>query len=359
VQPANGRAGCYRLTVDRKDIVVIGASAGGMEALERLVGGLPADLAAALFVVWHLPPGMRTILPLMLSRAGPLSAAHPQDGDPILPGRIYVAPNDHHLLLEQGYVRVTKGPKENRFRPAVDPLFRSAAYVYGPRVIGIVLSGALDDGTAGLWTIKQRGGTAIVQEPADARHRSMPLNALEHTDADHRLPAADIGGLLGRLTREPAAPTPALAAPEEAKMRGEIRIAEGREAIREGLARLGVLSPFTCPECQGVLTLLREGSLVRFRCHTGHALSSGTLLQGTSEKVEEKLWEALRALDEVVLLLNELGEQRARAGDTRAAAECFQKAREAHQRAEPIRAAAMRSEALTVSPSRGEKILGE
>jgi hypothetical protein len=141
------------------------------------------------------------------------------------------APNDYHLLLERGYVRVTKGPKENRFRPAVDPLFRSAAHVYGPRVIGIVLSGALDDGTAGLWTIKQRGGTAIVQEPADARHRAMPLNALEHTDADHRLPAAEIGGLLGRLTREPATPAPAVAAAEQEKA---ARFASPRAGRRSG-----------------------------------------------------------------------------------------------------------------------------
>ena len=169
----------------RKDIVVIGASAGGMEALQKLVARLPADLPAALFVVWHLSPGLKSILPSVLDRAGPLRALHPQDGDRIEPGRVYVAPNDHHMLLEKGYVRITKGPKENRFRPAVDPLFRSAAYVYGPRTIGVVLTGALDDGTAGLWTIKLRGGTAIVQEPADAMIRSMPLNALEHTAADY------------------------------------------------------------------------------------------------------------------------------------------------------------------------------
>src|SRR5689334_16453428 len=197
-----------------KDIVVIGASAGGMGALEKLVAGLPADLPAALFIVWHLSPGVRSVLPAVLTKAGPLPAVHPQDGDPVRPGRIYVAPNDHHMLLERGYVRVTKGPKENRFRPAIDPLFRSAAYVYSTRAVGVVLSGALDDGTAGLWAIKLRGGTAVVQDPADAVHRSMPLNALDNVEVDYKLPVTDIGPLLGRLTREQAAPEPLIAAAE-------------------------------------------------------------------------------------------------------------------------------------------------
>src|SRR3954468_11072475 len=189
-----------------KDIVVVGASAGGMQALERLVAGLPADLPAALFVVWHLSPGVRSVLPMVLSKAGPLPAAHPSDGDQIRPGRIYVGPNDHHMLLERGYIRVTKGPKENRFRPAIDPLFRSAAYVYSTRVIGVVLSGALDDGTAGLWAIKLRGGTAVVQDPTDAMHRSMPLNALDNVQVDYTVPVAQMGGGLCRPPREPAAP---------------------------------------------------------------------------------------------------------------------------------------------------------
>src|SRR5687767_8374781 len=196
-----------------------------MEPLQKLVARLPADLAAALFVVWHLSPGLKSILPSVLNRAGPLRAQHPQDGDRIEPGRVYVAPNDHHMLLEKGYVRVTKGPKENRFRPAIDPLFRSAAYVYGPRAVGVVLTGALDDGTAGLWTIKLRGGTAIVQEPAEALVRSMPLNALDNVEVDHKLPVTEIGALLGRLAREPAAPAPQVGAGEDEKTLHEIRIA--------------------------------------------------------------------------------------------------------------------------------------
>jgi two-component system, chemotaxis family, protein-glutamate methylesterase/glutaminase len=328
----------------RKDIIVIGASAGGMEALEKLVRGLPDDLPAAVFVVWHLPPGVKSVLPAVLQRVGRLPAENPEDGDPIVPGRIYVAPNDHHMLLEQGYIRVAKGPKENRFRPAVDPLFRSAAYVYGPRVIGVVLTGALDDGTAGLWTIKLRGGTAVVQDPADALHRSMPLSALEAVDVDHKLPVTEIGALLGRLVTEPAAPVPLVDQGEQHKTRNEIRIAEGANAMEENVMDAGELSVFTCPECHGVLTALQEGRIIRFRCHTGHALSAQSLLESTSEQVEERIWDAVRALDETVMLLTKLGEQFAKSGNTRAAEACFTKAREAHERSNPLRDAAKQNE---------------
>jgi two-component system, chemotaxis family, protein-glutamate methylesterase/glutaminase len=333
--------------MERKDIVVVGASAGGMEALQKLVSGLPADLPASVFIVWHLSPGLKSMLPAVLSKAGPLRAVHPSDGDRIERGRIYVAPNDHHMLLEHGYIRITKGPKENRFRPAVDPLFRSAAYVYGSRTIGVVLTGALDDGTAGLWTIKLRGGTAIVQEPADAMIRSMPLNALEHTVADYRLPVGEIGELLGRLVRERAAPMPQIASEEEEKTRQEVKIAEGVDALEENIMRFGQLSPFTCPDCRGVLTMLREDTILRFRCHTGHALSASTLLNETSEIIENQLWDAVRALDETVMLLNKLGEQCAIAGNMRAAEQCFDKAREAHARAQPIREAVKINEELS------------
>src|SRR5262249_10100647 len=243
---------------------------------------------------------------------------------------------------------ITKGPKENRFRPAVDPLFRSAAYIYGPRVIGVVLTGALDDGTAGLYTIKLRGGTAIVQEPADAVIRSMPLNALEHTVADYRVAAAEIGDLLVGLVKKDAPPLPRVEPEEEEKIRLEVKIAEGADALEESVMRFGELSPFTCPECRGVLTMLREGKIVRFRCHTGHALSASSLLQGTTEVLEQKLWDGVRALDEAVMLLNQLGEKFAASGNTRAAEQCFDKAREAHDGSQTIREAAKQTDELAV-----------
>ena len=339
-----------------KDIVVIGASAGGMEALQKLVSRLPAGLPASLFVVWHLSPGVKSILPSILTKAGALPAVHPQDGDRIEPGRIYVAPNDHHMLLENGYIRVARGPKENRFRPAVDPLFRSAAYVYGPRVIGVVLTGALDDGTAGLWTIKLRGGTAVVQEPAEALIRGMPLSALDNVAVDYRLPVAEIGELLPSLVREPAGEPAALPQAEKEKTMHELRIAKEREALEQDMQRFGELSPFTCPDCRGVLTMLREGRIIRFRCHTGHAFSADTLLESTTESIESRLWDAVRAADETVMLLNQLGEEFAKAGNTAAAEKCFDKAREAHERLAPIREAAMDNDELGLEKLR-EKAL--
>ncbi|HTD92609.1 MAG TPA: chemotaxis protein CheB, partial [Chitinophagaceae bacterium] len=159
-------------------LIVIGASAGGFEALKTLVQNLPADFPAPIFVVWHMSPDVPGILPQVLNKQNSIYAASAYDMEPIQKNRIYVAPPDRHLLIDRGFVRVTNGPKENRFRPAVDPLFRSAAYVYGPRVIGIILSGALDDGTSGLWNVKRSGGTTIVQDPLDAEVASMPANAM-------------------------------------------------------------------------------------------------------------------------------------------------------------------------------------
>jgi two-component system chemotaxis response regulator CheB len=338
----------------RKDIVVVGASAGGMEALQKLVGGLPADFPGSIFIVWHLSPGIRSMLPEVLTRSGPLPAANPRDGDPIEPGRIYVAPSDHHLLVEDGYMRVARGPKENRFRPAVDPLFRSAAYTYGSRVVGVVLSGALDDGTAGLWTIKLRGGTAIVQDPADATHRSMPLNALEYAKADHKLPAARIGALLGELAQQEAAAEAPIPDAARKRIEREVHIAAGREALEEGVLVLGDPSHFTCPECHGVLSTIHEGRVVRFRCHTGHAFSSQTLLNASTLQTEERLWDAVRLYDETVLLLNSMAEELAGSGRTRAADKLFAKAREAHERSRVVREAALVTEKLGGEPLEDE-----
>jgi two-component system chemotaxis response regulator CheB len=336
----------------KKDIIVIGASAGGMAALEQLVAGLPRELPASVFIVWHLAPGVKSVLPIVLTRAGPLPACNPEDGDPIEPGRIYVGPNDHHMLLEDGYIRVARGPKENRFRPAIDPLFRSAAYIYGPRVIGVVLSGALDDGTAGLWAIKLRGGTAVVQDPADALHRSMPLSALDNVEVDYKLPVAQIGALLERLVREPAGAERLLPARERAKMDAEVKIAREVDARAEGILQFGELSPFTCPECHGVLATFRDGSITRFRCHTGHAVSVATLLEAGTEQVEQRLMDALRALDETIMLLNQLGEDYAGKGNTVAAEQCFNRARDAYERSRPIREAALANEELSTDELR-------
>jgi two-component system chemotaxis response regulator CheB len=184
-----------------RDVIVIGASAGGIEALTTLVRYLPADLGASVFVVLHMAPDQKSVLPRILSSAGKLPAKHARDGEPIVPDRIYVARPDHHLLIHDTHVRVVKGPSENGHRPAIDPLFRTAAYAYGTRVIGIVLSGALDDGTAGLVSIKGRGGLALVQDPNEAIVQMMPRSALENVDIDHVLPMSEMAALLPALIR--------------------------------------------------------------------------------------------------------------------------------------------------------------
>ena len=330
-----------------RNIIVIGASAGGFEALKKLVGDLPADFAASIFIVWHLSPDIRGVLPQVLNRAGTIHAAHAYDNEPIEPNRIYVAPPDRHLLVEPGRVRVTRGPKENRFRPAVDPLFRSAAYAYNNRVIGVILSGALDDGTAGLWTIKQRGGLAIVQDPSDAEVPSMPQNALREVAVDYSVPMAEMARLLVRLATEQIKETSQAVMEDDEKNRIEIRIAEEQNAFAMGVMQLGELSPFTCPDCHGVLLILKNGNLKRFRCHTGHAFSANSLLATVTENIEDSLYTAIRGVEESILLLNHLGDHFAESNQKKLAALYFQKANEAEGRAQFVRQAVLSHEQLS------------
>lgn len=253
----------------KKDIIVIGASAGGIEALRLIVRDLPKDFAASIFVVLHTAPQSPGILDQILARAGSLPATNATDKEQIQPGRMYVAPPDHHLLIEPGIVRVTKGPKENRFRPAIDPLFRSAAQAYGARVVGLILTGGLDDGTAGLRAVKQLGGTAIVQDPEDAVAPSMPASARRYVEVDYCLPLVEIAAQLVRLTGTPAEEKGA--AQVQDGMEIETKIAKEDEAIGVGVRNLGKPSSYACPECHGVLLQLKEVDRIRFRCHTGHA----------------------------------------------------------------------------------------
>ena len=253
------------------DIIVIGASAGGVAACKQLVRGLPPELAAAVFLVHHIPSSAPSHLPEILAYAGTLPVQHGVDGEPIRRGRISVAPPDCHLLLEATHLRLTQGPKENRLRPAIDPLFRSAAYAFGPRVIGVILSGALDDGTAGLWTIKDRGGLALVQHPDEAQHASMPLSALRHVEIDYCVPTAELAPLLVELTHQPVVATKEESMSTELEI--ETKIGLQHEGLAAGVLQLGAPSIFTCPECHGVLLHLQHGRLQRFRCHTGHAFS--------------------------------------------------------------------------------------
>jgi two-component system chemotaxis response regulator CheB len=269
-----------------RDVVVIGASAGGVEALCEIVRHLPPDLPAAVFVVLHVSRTAPSSLPAILERRGTLPAAHAVDGDPIVPGRIYVAPPDHHMVLEPGVVRVVQGPIENRHRPAVDPLFRSAARAYGPRVVGIVLTGALDDGTAGLVAVKRSGGVAVVQDPDDALYSSMPRSALEYVDVDHCVPLAKIPALVAALTTAP----PPGAAERERKGAPHMPSDDPYEKAPP--------SAFTCPDCHGTLWEAREGELLRYQCRVGHAYSAESMVAAHDDAVEQALWAALRSLEE-------------------------------------------------------------
>lgn len=303
-----------------RNIIVIGASAGGFEALKKLVANLPMDFAASIFIVWHISPDIRGVLPQVLNRAATVNAAHAYDGEPITPNRIYVAPPDRHLLVEQGKIRVTHGPKENRFRPAVDPLFRSAAYAYGSRVIGVVLSGALDDGTAGLWTIKNHGGLAVVQNPLDAEVPSMPESAIREVEVDYVAPISEMADLLVHLSREEISETSQKVMDDDEKTEIEIKIAAEDGAFESGIMKFGKLTPYTCPECHGVLSALNDDKLMRFRCHTGHAYSADSLLATITETIEDGLYSAMRGIEESVMLLNHLGDHFAEANQTRLAA---------------------------------------
>lgn len=318
-----------------RDIVVVGASAGGVEALATLVRHLPADAPVSVFVVLHIPPHSASALAQILDRAGPLSAAAAQDGELIEQGRVYVAPPDRHLLVRRGRIEVIRGPRENGHRPAVDPLFRSAARSYGRRVVGVVLSGTLDDGTAGMLAIKQRGGIAVVQDPSTATFSSMPVSVIENAGAEHCLAPSEIGPLLARLALEPVEESKET--PVDDRMERETEIVEMDPAEVHRGDRPGSPSGYSCPECHGVLWELQDGEMVRYRCRVGHAYSPDSLLADQSESLESALWAALRALEEQGSLARRLT-ARAREQGHRLSADRFsQQAEDAEARAEVIR----------------------
>jgi two-component system, chemotaxis family, protein-glutamate methylesterase/glutaminase len=250
-----------------KRLIVVGASAGGIEALRTFVAELPATFPAAICVAVHVSPESPGILPEILDRLCRLPVAHACNGQRLQSGRIYIAPRDRHLVIEPSRLRVTKGPREHGFRPAIDPLFRSAAQVYGPAAIGVILTGNLDDGVAGLWTINRLGGTTIVQDPADALFPSMPLHALKHVQVDYKVPLSRIPSLLTELTAEAPRETVQSDAPPHVEV--EVNIAKEHDPRGSGLEQIGRPSPYACPDCHGVLLEFEEGGRIRFRCHTG------------------------------------------------------------------------------------------
>jgi two-component system chemotaxis response regulator CheB len=291
------------IEVARRNVIVIGASAGGLDPLQRILSDLPSDLFAAVFVVMHV--GATSYLTEVLERVASLPVRRAQIGDKVVFGRIHVAVPGLHLLLHDSHLLLRRGPRENLARPAVDPLFRSAAATFGARVIGVILSGALNDGSAGIRAIKQCGGLAIAQLPQDAAFPDMPMNAMRHADIDHVVPAADIGALLGRLAQEPAGPTP----PIPFDVRLEAAIAAQELAGMAVDDRLGTPSHFTCPECHGALWEIDGGSLVRYRCHVGHAFTAETMLAAQATQAEELLWSLMRAHQERAALARRIAER--------------------------------------------------
>jgi two-component system, chemotaxis family, protein-glutamate methylesterase/glutaminase len=282
-------------TDERPDVVVIGASAGGVRALQKVVSALPVDLEAAVFVVLHIWAEADSALPEILSRAGRMPAMHPKDGEPFEMGRIYVAPPDRHIFLQDGELRVPRGPKENRHRPAIDVLFRSAATAYGPRVIGALLTGSDDDGAAGLQSIQERGGTVIVQDPADSAFPDMPESALRVVQPDFTLSLNEIGPAVRDLVSGAVKPNPRLPMPEPVdKSYGQ------EQGIEVDVQQLGTPTAFSCPDCNGTLWELVDGDLLRYRCRVGHAYSAASMIDAEADAVDRALWEALRVLEESV-----------------------------------------------------------
>jgi two-component system chemotaxis response regulator CheB len=321
-----------------RDTIVIGASAGGVQALSTLIADLPASLPAAVFIVLHIPSNVPSLLPNILSRDARIPVAHAINGERIRNGRVYVAPPDQHLLIEAGIVKLVHGPKENLHRPSIDALFRSAARSAGPRVIGVVLTGARDDGRTGMVAIKRRGGIAIVQDPFEAPFPSMPLSVMHDTKVDYSLPIRDIAPMLVDLAHEPVEEEGRFSVPDEIEI--EARIAEQQMEADELIAsveKLGKISRLTCPDCHGALWEIHDTDLLRFRCHVGHAYSAESLNEGQSQMLEAALWSAVRALEEQMILARRIVERARKFNHTHAVVMFERRAQEAEEHSAMIR----------------------
>jgi two-component system chemotaxis response regulator CheB len=300
----------------KHDIIVIGASAGAVEPLQELVRNLPADVPAAVFITMHVAPRSKSFLPEILSRAGQAPAVHAEDGAPVEMGQIYIAPPDQHLIIERGHMHLTCGPKEQHHRPCINVMFRSAALAYGERVIGVILSGELDDGTAGLWEIERRGGVSVVQNPEEAAFPSMPLSALREIEVDHTVSAADLGRLLYQLAGGL-----------------EQTVAHHNEFKGEDMEGEARLTDLTCPECRGTIWEVRRGNHKDYRCRVGHTYSAKSMLANHFAAQEKALYAAIVALEEGASLVNRLAGQ----FDTEYGERLRSEARERETQAETIR----------------------
>ena len=266
-----------------------------MQALRELARQLPPDFSAPILIVQHMGPSAQgTALVDSINQSGQLRCRLAADGDRLVNGAILVAPPDHHMLVKKGTVRVTKGARENRVRPAIDPLFRSAAVAYGSAVIALVLTGMLDDGTAGLTAVKACGGTCIVQQPDSADYPAMPQSALDTGKVDYCVKLGEMGQLLRTLV----AKRPSRRRPVPPQIRVEAEIAERVLSDVSQVNALGRQVPYNCPNCGGVLWQVRKSNVHRYRCHTGHSFTAATLEASQVERIEETLWICMRMLEE-------------------------------------------------------------
>jgi two-component system chemotaxis response regulator CheB len=315
------------------DIIAIGTSMGGLEALQALFARLQSDLPASIFVVKHVAPYAPSMLAPLLDRVGPLTAVTATDGEPIVRGRIYVAPPDLHMIVSPGVVRLSRGPHENHTRPAIDPLFRSVGVAYGPRAVGVVLTGLLNDGASGLRAIKRCGGVTIVQDPHEAAYPDMPRAALNATEVDYRVPVGEMAALLDRLARGPAGKPVSV----PADLQAEVRIAEGVPPEEAMDYASGPAAGFSCPECGGSLFELETEGVNRYRCRVGHGYTAEALLTSQDGGVDDALWAAVRTMQERVQLLSRLAEDSEERGARRSAEMYRERAAESGGHAETIR----------------------
>lgn len=318
-------------SIENFKIIVIGASAGGVEVLTQLVRLLPPDLAAAVLIVLHFPSYGVSVLPDILNRAGSLPAKHPKDGEALQAGQIYVAPPDYHLLVERGRVCLSRAPKENGHRPAIDVLFRSAAMAYQQRVIGVILTGLLDDGTAGLAMIKQQGGLTLVQDPKEALFDGMPTSAIAKVEIDYVLPISKIAEVLAR-----SCPSSWSTSVGDLFDPGLMTIAQDKAAAEQGELQKEP-SIFTCPSCGGGMWELNSDGLMRYRCHVGHIYSADSLAAEQADAIESALWTAARTLEERASLARRLAQQAWDDNRPRSADQFMQMADEAVRHVEIIR----------------------
>jgi two-component system chemotaxis response regulator CheB len=321
------------VTLDK--VIVIGASAGGVEALQHLLKTVSPELPAAIVVVVHIARTSPGVLPGILARSTRLRVKRAEVGDLLSPGFVYVAPPDHHLTIVGSRLELNRGPRENRQRPAIDVLFRSAALAFGPRAIGVVLTGLLDDGTAGLAAIKKLGGTSVVQEPSEAAFPSMPLNALERVAVDHVVPLAEMGALFRNLVAAPVA-AGSKSNPDLPALALEAQLARSHVMSDEGSGALGTPAPFGCPDCGGPIWQANDPQVRRYRCHLGHAFTARSMVEGQTAALERSLWASLRLLEERATIMDRMAEDERRSGRLSASGAYAHRAAESRQHAKHI-----------------------